>query len=112
MASPAPTKLPVPTQLPSSTQQTGDRQTLAIQARLKNVERVVNQLGAPSIVTAATKFTAGQKVSFNHGLSRVPTIWEVVDVVGGYGAFQRISWDNLTIVIQSQNACTAQFRIQ
>lgn len=99
-------------QLASTTEQTGDRQTLAMQRVMRDAQRAINSRGPSPVSPAAVTFTAGQQVSINHGLGRVPLEWAVSDVTGGYGVFQRISWDDKVVTIQSQNACTARFKFQ
>jgi len=63
------------------------------------------------IVAAA--FTAGQVRTFQHGLSlatgATPRGFDVKDCTGGYPSFKRTAWDEKTITIQSQNACSALF---
>jgi len=58
-------------------------------------------------------FTAGQIITANHPLGKIPTGFFPVDVTGGYGSFQRVpqsaTLDATTIKIQAQNACAATF---
>lgn len=93
-----------------SVEQTQDPQTMAIQEVLRQAQIAVNGRGNPPQSSDAVTFTAGQILEIAHLLGRQPVEWSVVDVTGGYGSFQRISWDDRFIVIQSQNACTANFK--
>lgn len=108
----APEAMSVPrTQIPSVREQTGDRRIDAIQSHVKQVASAVNQRGAAPNVLGPYTFAIGGTVTINHGLMRMPSEWQCVDVTGGYGLFQRTAWDDRTITIQSSNACTAWFRI-
>jgi len=102
--------LPV-TQVPPATEQTADRASGAIQVTLRQLQERVNAMGAPSIIVGPFTFTAGQMITIDHKLLRQPTEWLAVDIFGGYGSFQRISWSTTSIKIQSQNACMVKFRI-
>ena len=99
------------TRLPPAIEQTQDRQTLAMQATQQKTAKAVNNRGAPPNVLAPVTFTAGQVIKILHKLQRQPTEWSVLDVSGGYGAFQRTAWDAASITIQSQNACTIVLRV-
>jgi len=84
---------------------TADRASGAIQVTLRQLQERVNAMGAPSIIVGPFTFTAGQMITIDHKLLRQPTEWLAVDIFGGYGSFQRISWSTTSIKIQSQNAC-------
>lgn len=99
------------TQLPDEREQFVDRQDNTVQTNMRRIAMAVNQRGGPPIVHGPFTFTAGGQVRIEHKLLRQPVEWPAIDVTGGYGVFQRISWDDKAIVIQSQNACTATFRI-
>lgn len=102
---------PPTTRSAPNVEQTADRQTLAIQATLRKLQQAVDNTGAPPTVLDPVAFTAGLVKTIAHKLARVPESWVVVDVTGGYGAFLRVSWDSRNITIQSQNACTAVFKV-
>lgn len=79
------------------------------------VRDIVQRLNATPYVISrsiSTTFTAGQIKVLNHGLGRKPTRWVHSDVSGGYASFVRTDWDETTISIQSQNACSATFLIE
>lgn len=102
--------------LPPNTEQINDRQLLAIQRTTRQAAQAINAFGPAPLVLGPITFSApGQIIVMNHGLARQPISWACVDVVGGYGSFQRLltpAWDDKTITIQSANACTAWFRVQ
>lgn len=115
----------------SSSEFHGDRGLDAAQRAAGEVARAVNRSGAgtvrrATVTDAATgaptsliTFTAGQSIQLFHGLplargltpSSVPSGWRCVDVVTGYGSFKRTDWDETTISITSENACTAVFEV-
>lgn len=99
------------TQLASSIEQIDDRQLLATQSTQRKTQDALNDRGAPPLTMAPVTFTAGQVQQISHRLGRQPAEWSVLDVTVGYGAFRRTAWTPLTISIQSQNACTAVFRV-
>lgn len=99
------------TQLGYSNENTGDAQQNSIQSTQRKTQQYANSLGATPADLDAVTFTAGQQIRISHKLGRVPTEWWPRDVMGGYGSFQRISWDATYITIKSLNACTATFRI-
>jgi len=99
------------TKLPPAVEHTGDRQTQTMQVIQRRTQDAVNARGAPPNLLNPVTFTAAQQIRIPHKLARTPIEWDVVDVIGGYGVFQRISWDASFITIQSQNACTATFRV-
>ncbi len=76
------------------------------------VDRVNNMPGPHSVVSDRVTFTAGGQQTISHKLGQTPTRWYAEDVTGGYGVFQRLSWDERFIVLQSFDACTAQFRFE
>jgi len=90
---------------------TGDRQTQAIQSQTRRINVGLSNRGSAPVVTGELTFTAGEVKVIDHRLGRQPTEWVVTDVVTGYGSFRRTAWDASTITIQSQNACTARFRV-
>jgi hypothetical protein len=94
-----------------TTEQTDDRQTLSMQATSRRVADAVNAHGAAPLITDELTFTAGEVKTINHGLGRQPTEWGATDVVTGYGSFRRTGWNTKTITIQSENACTARFKV-
>jgi hypothetical protein len=100
------------TRLAYDREATGDRQQNAIQDISRKTTVAVNQLGSAPNILGPFAFTAGQRIVIDHKLARVPAEWHAVDVVGGYGVFQRIGTaDDKTITIQSQNVCVAYFRM-
>lgn len=104
--------MPVPTtQLANATEQTGDSVLNSIQSTQQRTAAAVNSRGAPPNVLEPVTFTAGGQVKMSHKLQRLPTEWDAIDVTGGYGKFQRVSWDDVYITIQSEDACTAVFRV-
>lgn len=98
------------TRQPPFSEQTNDPQLDRIQSRIQAVRDALNARGPQPVDLTAT-FTAGQVRVLEHGLLRTPESWSVIDVTGGYGAFKRTAWSSKTITIQSQNACTATFRV-
>lgn len=88
-----------------------DRPQDAVQAKLAAVQTTLDNRGPPPVTVGPITFTAGQSVTINHKLQRQPVEWCAIDVVTGYGSFRRTAWDRLSVTIQSQNACTAYFRI-
>lgn len=88
-----------------------DRPQDAVQTKLDVVQQAVSDRGPPPTVLGPFTFTAGGSVTIDHKLQRQPVSWETVDVIGGYGVFQRTAWSRLNITIQSANVCTAWFRI-
>lgn len=104
--------MPVPaTQIAPSVEQTGDQVLNAVQATQQKTATQVNLRGSPPNILDPITFTAGQQIRISHKLQRIPTEWTWTDVTGGYGAFERISWDDVYITVQSQNACTARFKV-
>jgi hypothetical protein len=99
------------TQLPATGEQTDDYQLDAIQQTIRDTQQMVNARGPQPVLTGALTFSAGQAIIIEHKLGRQPQEWVPIDVSGGYGVFQRISWSDKMIKLQSQNACTARFRI-
>lgn len=114
----------------SSSEFHGDRGLDAAQRAAGEVARAVNRSGAGTVrratvldsagnPTTQITFTAGQTVMMVHGLpltrglspSAVPSGWRCVDVVTGYGSFKRSAWDDATLSITSENACTAVFEV-
>lgn len=76
------------------------------------ISRLSNVPYAASTPREPVTFTAGGTQTIAHQLGHVPTRWTAEDVTGGYGGFQRVSWDDRFIVIQSVFACTAVFRVE
>lgn len=97
--------------IPFVREHTGDRQTQAMQAATDRIRVGVNARGGTPVTTPDLTFTAGETKVIDHRLGRQPTEWSAADVTAGYGSFQRTAWDSKTITIQSQNACTARFRV-
>lgn len=90
---------------------TGDRQTQNIQAQGNRVRVGLNARGPEPVTTDDLTFTAGEVKTIDHKLGRLPIEWVVVDCVTGYASFRRIGATIKTITLQSQNACTARFRV-
>ena len=97
--------------IPFIAEVTGDRQTQAMQAQTKRVLVGLTARGSAPVMTPELAFTAGEVKVIDHRLGRQPTEWSVTDVTVGYGSFRRTAWDARTVTIQSQNACTARFRV-
>lgn len=102
--------LPVTRVAPSQVN-TEDRKQSLIQATVQQLQQTVSNRGAPPTIVGPFTFTAGQAIAIDHKLQRQPQEWSVIDVFGGYGAFQRTAWSTTTITLQSANACTASFRV-
>lgn len=70
----------------------------------------VDAFGKP---TRDITFTAGGSVQMRHGLELpkdgVPSGWIATETTTGYASFRRTAWDDKTITIQAENACTARF---
>lgn len=99
------------TRLSSSIEQTDDQQTISIQATQQRTASAVNSRGAPPNILGPVVFTASAQIKINHMLGRTPTEWYVIDVTVGYGVFRRVAWDQNTITIQANNACTIMLRV-
>lgn len=99
------------TQIPPTREETDDVQIGNIQRAARRIAVAVNQRGGPPVNIGPVVFTAGQKIALEHKLQRVPVECVAVDVRVGYGSFFTVSASETQIVIQSQNACTATFRI-
>lgn len=48
----------------------------------------------------------------DHGLMRTPVRWTIEDVTDGYGLFERVSWTDRQITIQSSGPCTLVVRVE
>lgn len=99
---------------------TGDRQTNQIQTNAYDSGKVINafpmafgrMLTESDGTTTDLAFTAGQTRTFSHKLRRNPVGFVVVDASGtaGYPSLRRgtAAVSDLTIDIQSANACTVK----
>lgn len=99
------------TRIPPKREQMLDRRQNAIQSNARETARQVNLRGSPPVVIGPIVFTALQEIELPHGLMRVPEEWYAIDVLGSFGAFYRVAWNDRTITIRSGNACTATFKV-
>ena len=99
------------TQLPPDFERTLERPIDRIQDISRRTAVAVNQMGAPPLGLGPVAFTAGQILKLEHKLGRQPENWWPVDVTVGYGSFRRTDWNDKFIYIQSENACTATFKV-
>ena len=99
------------TQIPATREETDNLQLGSIQRAARRIAVAVNQLGGPPVMLGPVTFTAGQKRTFEHKLQRPPVECVATDVRVGYGAFFIVDMNETQITLQSQNACTATFRI-
>lgn len=99
------------TRLPLGGEQFADRALNATQTRSDRIAQAVNDRGPRPNVIRDIACTGATEVAINHGLGRVPSEWDVIDVTGNFSTFYRVSWNDKTLTLMAGNTCTIAIRV-
>lgn len=81
-----------------------------IQEQISRIfEQVLNLPLLNGVFISAT-LSAGTNTAINHGLTRIPLGWIIVDK-GSAGDIWRTSWDNRTITLNNNSATTITVKL-